>query len=138
MRKWILYCFLLGLNVSVFAGNNHIPSPVGLWLATSPLYFSRPLAIVKLYMKKDVLCGELVKVLPLNGKIPNAGIANSGPIMMCGYTYQDGVWKGGMIYEQITAMIYPSEVKLSQDGRSMTVRAWKGIFSRSVQWKKLK
>lgn len=135
LRFLLLVSFFL-LTVNVYAGG----SPVGYWQATSPFYFGHPLAIVKTYMMGDKLCGQIVKVIPVNGSFAEGGngMASSGPVMMCGYHLENGVWVDGQIYEQITARLYPSEITISDGGRYMTVKAWRGPFSRTSRWERIK
>jgi uncharacterized protein (DUF2147 family) len=114
-------------------------SPVGYWVATSPFFYGRPLAVVKTYLTGKELCGEIVKVIPLNGSSSGfEKMAKSGPVMMCGYHEDRGEWVGGKIYEQTTAKIYASTVSLSKDGRQLYVRGYRGPFYRTVRWDRIR
>ena len=135
LMKHAVFLALLVLSITSQAAQNR-SSPVGYWLASSPFFNNRPLAIVKTYLVKDKLCGEIIKVIPLNGSMPGARLAKSGPVVLCGFTYSNGSWSNGMIYEQITAKVYPGEIHVTDNGRTLTVRAWNGPFSRSVKWRR--
>lgn len=113
-------------------------SPKGLWVATSPFFYDRPIAIVKIYLNNNIVYGELVKIIPLNERIKGGRIANSGPLMMYGYHEEKGDWIDGTIYEQITARVYKSSFKMSADGDHLFVRGMKGPFFRTAQWDRLK
>ena len=111
----------------------------GYWAASSPFFWGRPLAIVKTYIINNQLCGEIVKVIPLNGSFGAVGkMQTSGPVMMCGYKLVNGRWEGGKIYEQITAKIYPSTVMLSENGNHLLVRGYRGPFYRTVTWDRVR
>lgn len=134
------YIFVFSLSMCLlpaisFAGS----SPVGYWVATSPFFYGRPLAVVKTYLTGKKLCGEIVKVIPLNGSSSGFGkMAKSGPVMMCGYHEEGGKWVDGMIYEQTTAKIYSSTITISDDGRYLYVRGYKGPFYRTVRWDRIR
>ncbi len=131
MKRFILI-FLL--SSTTFAAQ----SPVGLWLATSPFFDNRPVAIVKTYLIGNKLCGEILKVIPIKGSF-NTRIkaARSGPVMMCGYHEEDGEWVDGNIYEQTTATIYPSKISVSDDGEHLYVRGYRGILFRTSTWNRI-
>lgn len=119
------------LSLTAYAGN----SPAGYWRATSPFFSGSPVAIIKTYIKDETLCGEIVKVIPLNKPIDNSkGVASSGPVIMCGYKEEGGNWVGGRIYEQITARTYDSSITMSTDGKLLRVRGYKGLFYRTATW----
>lgn len=123
------------LPALAFAGS----SPVGHWMASSPFFYGRPLAVVKTYLTGKELCGEIVKVIPLNGYSSGFGrMAASGPVMMCGYHEERGEWVGGKIYEQTTAKIYSSTITISADGRYLYVRGYRGPFYRTVRWDRIR
>lgn len=113
-------------------------SPEGLWVATSPFFSDRPVAVIKIYINDKILYGELVKIVPLNENMKNAKIANSGPLMMYGYEENSGKWINGKIYEQITARIYKSSIEISKDGDHLYVRGFKGPFFRTARWDRIK
>lgn len=115
-------------------------NPSGFWLAYSPFYSNRPVGVVKLYLVNNkILCGQLVKVFPLNGNFKTrSNAASSGPVMMCDYHYQNGKWIDGKIYEQSSAMIYTSSIELSHDNKTLHVTGHSGPLSKTSVWKRLK
>jgi uncharacterized protein (DUF2147 family) len=122
------------VSISAYAG----VLPTGYWRATSPFFSGAPVAIIKTYMKNETLCGEIVKVLPLNKPVDaSKGVAASGPVIMCGYKLEGNRWAGGRIYEQITARTYDSSITVSEDGKQLFVRGYKGPFYRTAKWYKL-
>lgn len=112
-------------------------SPAGYWQASSPIFNDKVLGIVKIKISNQRLCGRLVKVIPLNGSF-GGGIAASGPIVMCDYREQNGMWIGGRMYEQSTAKIYPSTLSISNDGNYLYVRGYSGAFSQTAIWRRIK
>jgi hypothetical protein len=140
MIKKYIKLLLISLIVSLLSIQCAIAakSPEGLWLATSPFYYDRPIAIVKIYVKNNVLYGEIVKIIPLNESMKGATVANSGPVMMYGYHEKNGKWVDGKIYEQISAKTHSSSLEISDDGNHLYVRGWKGPFFRTARWDRVK
>ena len=135
-RHFYIITLFLFLIVSTASAQK---SPAGLWRATSPFYYGYPVAIIKTYITNEKLCGEIVKVIPLNGSfVTSSKIAASGPVMMCDYHEENGSWVGGKIYEQITAKIYPSTVAMSADGNHLYVRGYVGPFYRTGTWNRIR
>jgi hypothetical protein len=114
-------------------------SPVGYWLAKSPFFYDRPVAVIKTYLVNKELFGEIVKVLPLNESVNyRKNYASSGPVMIWNFREENGVWVGGRIYEQITARSYSGRISVSDDGRHLYVRGWKGPFYRTATWDRIR
>jgi uncharacterized protein (DUF2147 family) len=115
------------------------PSPVGTWLATSPFFDNRPVAIVKTYLTNGKLCGTIVKVIPVKGNFSSSiRAALTGPVMMCDFREENGEWVDGNIYEQTTATIYSGKVTMSEDGQHLYVRGYRGVLFRTATWNRIK
>lgn len=114
-------------------------SPAGLWLASSPFFAGRNIALIKLYFTHKKLCGEIVKVMPLNGSFATrTKIASSGPVMMCDFYQENGKWVGGKIYEQTTAKLYDGEIEMNAEGNLLRVLGHWGPTSRSAVWRRVR
>lgn len=134
--RYILLSFALYLTIlSTATARQRVE---GYWVASSPFFYGVPIAVIKTYIADGKLVGEIVKVMPLNGSIPNNKIAKSGPVMMFGYQEDHGRWIGGKIYEQTTARIYESSIEVSKNGNQLYVRGRKGPFFRTARWDRIK
>lgn len=136
MRFFTSICLFI-VSTSLFA-----QSPAGTWLAVSPFFGNRPIGVVKITVNKGILCGSLVKILPVNGQMNfsryGSGLPNSGLIVMCNYHQTSNGWEGGMIYEQKSAEIYGSSLKLDADGKHLYVTGQSGIASQTAIWRRLR
>ena len=115
-------------------------SPAGYWVATSPFFYGQPVAVIKIYFDNSKkLCGQIVKILPLNKSIDRSRkLASSGPVMMCGFEEKGGKWLNGRIYEQITAKTYEGSITITADGNHLYVRGYKGPFYRTARWDRIR
>ena len=117
-------------------------TPAGLWLAKSPFFNNRPVGVVTITITNGGLCGSLIKILPVNGRTHfsrySTGLPNSGLIVMCNYRRTASGWEGGQIYEQKSASIYPSKVKLDASGRYLYVTGQSGLASQTATWTRIK
>lgn len=136
----VLSCMLILLGMILSTSASAAKTPEGYWVATSPFFYDRPIAVVKLYVDSNKkLCGQIVKVLPLNGSIdPSRKLAASGPVVMCGFQERKGSWVNGRIYEQITAKIYTGSITMTNDGDHLYVRGYKGSFFRTARWDRVR
>lgn len=133
----IIFFFTTLIYTSCAAAATH--SPAGLWLASSPFFDGKNIAIIKLYFTHKKLCGEIVKVMPLNGSFATrTRIASSGPVMMCDFHKEDGKWIGGKIYEQTTASLYDGEIEMNAEGNLLRVHGHWGPASRSAVWRRVR
>lgn len=125
-----LFCFIF-----FFSLQSQAATPVGYWLVKSPFLGNRPIAVVKIYLKKNILCGEIIQIIPLNRSEKNfSKRLSSGLIVMCNYHQVQNKWVGGTIYEQTTAKLYDSSMELDQTGMHLRVTGYYGPFSRTAIW----
>lgn len=137
MKALFIFFFLLFFTTTLLAA-----TPAGLWLAKSPFFSNRPIGIVKITITNGVLCGSLIKILPVNGRTNfsrySSVLPNNGLIVMCHYRQTANGWEGGQIYEQKSASIYPSKVKLDASGKYLYVTGQSGLVSQTATWTRIK
>lgn len=141
---WIatMYKSMIGVVTYLVSQILFAASPAGLWMAQSPFFSNRTIGIVKVNVVNGVLCGSLVKIIPINGRMNfsrfSSALPNNGLIVMCNYKQTADGWQGGLIYEQTSASIYPSTAKLSADGNKLYVTGQSGVISQTATWTRYK
>lgn len=109
-------------------------SPVGYWLARSPFFGDRPLAIVRIATKNKKLHGQIVELITSSGYRVASNRKCAGVDVMYGFYKKGNEWVGGKIYEQKNADYYNSTIKISPDGDHLYVSGWNGPFFRTSVW----
>lgn len=56
-------------------------------------------------------------------------------IILSGFTYDDGEWTGGQIYNPKTGKTYKSTMKLN--GRDLEIRGYVGMFGKTTTWTRI-
>lgn len=104
-------------------------------------------AKVQIYKSGDQYFGKLVwmaHALEDDGKTPRKDSKNSDPklrgrglqnlVILSNFTFDDGEWTGGKIYDPKSGKTYSSKMKLS--GRELNIRGYVGVsmFGRTTVW----
>ncbi|MGD9592874.1 MAG: DUF2147 domain-containing protein, partial [Candidatus Berkiella sp.] len=116
-------------------------TPEGIWAARSPNFGEKLIGKVKITIIQGNLVGELIEIYPMSKDAKRFCWRNkkieTGPVMMCDYHLSNGKWVGGKIYESSTGKVYPSEIKVSPEGKRLYVKGTSGPFSETVVWDRL-
>jgi uncharacterized protein (DUF2147 family) len=119
--------------------------PVGRW-QTIDDDDGKPRSLVVIEEKQGELTGRIVQIYPRPGDDAQnlceqcAGARKNQPIVgmvfMWGLRKQGDEYSGGEILDPDSGNIYRAKLKLSPDGRQLTVRGYLGIslFGRSQVW----
>lgn len=104
-------------------------------------------AKVQIYKSGDKYFGKLVwmvHALEDDGKTPRKDSKNSDPklrerglmnlVILNNFSYDDGEWTGGKIYDPKSGKTYSSKMKLS--GKELNIRGYVGVsmFGRTTVW----
>src|SRR5207248_1374912 len=139
MKKKTVHHLSLFFFTLFFSLKSLALSPVGYWLVKSPFLENRPIVIVKIYLKRNILCGEIIQIMPLNRSVQNFHKRlSSGLVVLCNYHQVQNKWVGGTIYEQTTAKLYDSSIELDESGMRLKVTGYYGPFSKTATWDRLR
>lgn len=102
---------------------------------------------VEIYKSGDKYFGKIVwasnlyeadgKTLRKDTKNSNESLKNRtllNMVILTGYSYDDGEWTGGEIYDPKSGKTYKSKMKFS--GKNLEIRGYVGIFSKTTTWTK--
>lgn len=147
-KKWgsvVIALVLWSFALLAFAA---VLSPVGKW-ETIDDRSGKPRSIVEIENINGVLQGKIVETLvipdapkPLTVCVKCKGPRKNQPIIgmtvLWGLTQREegGSWSGGKILDPRTGEIYSCKVKLSEDGKKLSVRGYLGIsmLGRTQTW----
>lgn len=126
---------------------SYAASPVGTW-RTIDDNTGQPKSIVRIYQSGSTLQGKVVKLLPgattsicnnCPGKLKGKPII--GMLVMWGYKPgSGGSWSGGRILDPGSGKVYKSNLKISPNGKALSVRGYLGVsaFGRTQTWQRIK
>jgi uncharacterized protein (DUF2147 family) len=120
-------------------------SPVGLWKNVDDVS-GKPRALIRLTESSGVLQGKIEKVFPAPNEDPNPtcekceGANKNAPVV--GLVILDGLKKdgdeyaGGQILDPDNGKVYRSTVRLTDNGKKLSVRGYIGVpmLGRSQTW----
>jgi uncharacterized protein (DUF2147 family) len=138
MKKIILLAtILIGSTFYSFAQN--ADAVKGIWINDNKD------AKVEIYRSGDKYYGKVIwtdnmyeadgKTLRRDAKNSNESLKSrtiQNMIILSGFTFDDGEWTGGEIYNPKTGKTYKSTMKLS--GKNLEIRGYVGIFSKTTTW----
>lgn len=125
-------------------GQSAVPSPAGQW-HTFGDGGTQPRAVIRITETDGVFTGTIVRSL-VPGEDPDklcikcSGERNHQRLMgmafLTGMKRGEGEYSGGEILDPDTGGVYRSSMRLSEDGRRLTVRGYIGIplFGRTQEW----
>jgi uncharacterized protein (DUF2147 family) len=138
MKKIILLLtVLIGATICSFAQNGDAVK--GIWINDNKD------AKMEIYRSGDKYYGKVIwtdNMYESDGRTLRKDEKNSDDVLknrtiqnmiiLSGFTYNDGEWTGGEIYNPKTGKTYKSTMKLS--GRNLEIRGYVGIFSKTTTW----
>ena len=120
-------------------------SPVGLWKNVDDVS-GKPRALIRLTESNGVLQGKIEKVFPAPNEDPNPtcekceGANRNAPVVglviLSGLAKEGGEYAGGQILDPDNGKVYRSTVRLTDNGKKLSVRGYIGVpmLGRSQTW----
>lgn len=120
-------------------------SPTGLWKNLDDVS-RRPRALIRITESNGMLQGKIEKVFPAPTEDPNPkcdkceGMNKNAPVVglviLSGLTKEGDEYVGGQILDPDNGQIYRSKVRLTDNGKSLSVRGYIGVpmLGRSQTW----
>lgn len=120
-------------------------SPVGLWKNVDDVS-GKPRALIRLTESNGVLQGKIEKVFPAPNEDPNPtcdkceGANRNAPVVglviLSGLSKNGDEYAGGQILDPDNGKVYRSTVRLTDNGKKLSVRGYIGVpmLGRSQTW----
>ena len=102
-------------------------------------------ARIEIYRTGNVYYGKIIwtnnmyeadgKTLKKDTKNPDEKLRNrsiSNLVILSGFTYADGEWAGGQIYDPKSGKTYKSKMWIK--GNSLQIRGYLGFFGKTTEW----
>lgn len=145
VKKIYLLLLLITLPISVLSKEFKADDILGYWLSEEED------AIIQVYKTKNTYEGKLVwlKVqhtgevpIPLDKDNPDKKLRKrklNGLRNLWGFTFKDGEWSGGKVYDPLSGKTYSSRLSL-ENSNLLNLRGYIGVplFGRTSQWKRQK
>lgn len=139
MKKFFLFAFFLGSFIYGFAQQ---PDAIkGIWMndekdAKIEIYKSGASYFGKIIWTKDMYQAD-GKTPKKDTRNPDAALQNrtiQHLVILSGFTYDDGEWNGGEIYDPKSGKTYKSKMKLK--GANLEIRGYLGssFFGKTTVW----
>ena len=121
------------------------PSPTGLWKNMDDVS-GKPRALIRITESNGLLQGKIEKVFPTPSEDPNPkcdkceGANKNAPVVglviLSGLTKEGDEYVGGQILDPDNGKVYRSKVRLTDDGKTLSVRGYIGVpvLGRSQIW----
>jgi uncharacterized protein (DUF2147 family) len=147
MMKWIFFSlFFCFFSLNSFASDKHNPDDIlGIWLS------SNGQGQIQIYKEGEKYFGKLYWMKEPNGpkgnpkldaNNPDPSLRNKpllGTVLLRNFTFDDGEWNGGRIYDPQNGKDYKSYIKL-KDAKTLSLRGYIGIslLGRTEVWTRVK
>lgn len=120
-------------------------SPIGLWKNVDDVS-GKPRALIRVTESNGVLKGKIEKAFPASHEDPNPrcgkceGANKNAPVVglevLSGLTKEGEEYVGGQILDPDNGKVYSSKVRLTDNGKKLSVRGYIGVpmLGRSQTW----
>lgn len=140
MKKYVLILKML-IAVVAAASAQTADDIKGVWMSADKD------AKIEIYKSGNLYSGRIIwgkDIYEQDGKTPRTDIKNSNTalrtrsmlnlVILSGFSYADGEWSGGELYDPKTGKTYKSKMKLKQN--SLEIRGYVGspMFGKTTVW----
>lgn len=141
----IFQCFALAAALMALPAWANEASPTGLWKNVDNVS-GKPWALIRITESNETLLGKIEKVFPGPTEDPNPkcgkceGANKNAPVIglviLNGLTKDGEEYGGGQILDPDNGKVYRSKVRLTDNGKKLSVRGYIGVpmLGRSQTW----